>query len=284
MAKIGLVLAGGLAKGAYQAGVLRAIGELFSPTDFSCISAASVGVLNAYGFASGRLDYAWESWNSISADGGSMLITSMLHSPTLKKAIDGLWAENDRLPCPLYCALLDLGAFTCEYVNLQQVDPTLTGRYLHAAIAMPLGNLPVKIGKQRFFDGGYVDNIPVYPLLAHKPDYIICCHFDGYHYMYEDEDTDSRILEIVFPDDKLMSRSIFFQHESIVYMMQAGYDNARAKLEAIFGKGTEDVERIRAEIRALNEADGSQRPRLTFDVAITNLNKMSRRLTRKKIR
>ena len=46
MGKIGLVLSGGMAKGAYQAGALCAINEYFSPTDFDYVSSASIGTLN----------------------------------------------------------------------------------------------------------------------------------------------------------------------------------------------------------------------------------------------
>ena len=44
--KIGLVLCGGMAKGAYQIGVLRAIREFVPREDITTISCASVGVLN----------------------------------------------------------------------------------------------------------------------------------------------------------------------------------------------------------------------------------------------
>ena len=48
--KLGLVLGGGTAKGAFQLGVLKALARVFPPESFSCISASSVGVMNAYAF------------------------------------------------------------------------------------------------------------------------------------------------------------------------------------------------------------------------------------------
>ena len=56
MPKIGLVLSGGLAKGAYQLGVLKAINELVRLEDIVAISASSVGTLNAYAFINQRLE------------------------------------------------------------------------------------------------------------------------------------------------------------------------------------------------------------------------------------
>ena len=52
--KIGLILSGGIAKGAYQVGVLRAVEEFFSLDEISYISAASVGALNAAAYAAGE--------------------------------------------------------------------------------------------------------------------------------------------------------------------------------------------------------------------------------------
>ena len=43
---IGLVLSGGMAKGAYQVGALKAINELFPKGSIKYISASSIGVLN----------------------------------------------------------------------------------------------------------------------------------------------------------------------------------------------------------------------------------------------
>ena len=49
MAKTALYLAGGGARGAYQAGVLKAIQEIFQPktSPFSMISGVSIGSINA---------------------------------------------------------------------------------------------------------------------------------------------------------------------------------------------------------------------------------------------
>ena len=60
--RIGLVLSGGMAKGAYQVGVLKAISEYILPQNFSYISSSSVGVLNSYAFVAGTLDKAEDTW------------------------------------------------------------------------------------------------------------------------------------------------------------------------------------------------------------------------------
>ena len=40
---VGLVLSGGMAKGAYEVGALSAVSEFFTPNDIGYISAASIG-------------------------------------------------------------------------------------------------------------------------------------------------------------------------------------------------------------------------------------------------
>ena len=59
---IGLVLSGGMGKGAYQIGALTAISEFFAPSDFEYVSAASIGVLNTYAFLTNNLPKARDTW------------------------------------------------------------------------------------------------------------------------------------------------------------------------------------------------------------------------------
>lgn len=70
MTKIGLVLSGGGAHAAYQAGVLRAIGEIINTSEnpFRILTGASAGAINAMGIASGADDFQtstrhlWNIW------------------------------------------------------------------------------------------------------------------------------------------------------------------------------------------------------------------------------
>ena len=55
---IGLVLSGGMAKGAYQIGALKAILNFLPIDEIKYISCASVGTLNGYAFAVNKLEHA----------------------------------------------------------------------------------------------------------------------------------------------------------------------------------------------------------------------------------
>ena len=63
MGKLGLVLAGGGAKGSYQVGAYKALLELGLRPDI--ITGASVGSLNGAMFTMGKLDEAAELWTSM---------------------------------------------------------------------------------------------------------------------------------------------------------------------------------------------------------------------------
>lgn len=62
---LGMVLCGGGAKGAYQIGVWRRLGELGLETKINGVSGASVGALNSLLFAQGDLDLAEKVWLGI---------------------------------------------------------------------------------------------------------------------------------------------------------------------------------------------------------------------------
>ena len=68
MNKIGLVLQGGGARGAYQTGVWRALNEFCVTEHINGVSGASVGALNGAIFAAGEYATAERIWENISPD------------------------------------------------------------------------------------------------------------------------------------------------------------------------------------------------------------------------
>ena len=83
--KIGLVLSGGMAKGAYQIGALRAINKFIPRDEITCISCASIGVLNGYAYVTDQLDVAEKMWKGLCSNGNRFLVTQMLKSSLLLK-------------------------------------------------------------------------------------------------------------------------------------------------------------------------------------------------------
>lgn len=85
MKKIGLVLAGGGGKGAYQIGVWQALRDLGLEQSVAAVSGTSVGALNAALFATGDLERARAVWRDLSP-------THIIFSPDQSKASERIAA------------------------------------------------------------------------------------------------------------------------------------------------------------------------------------------------
>lgn len=277
MKQIGLVLSGGMAKGAYQIGALRAISEYFAPSDFKYVSSASIGALNAYAYLSKNLDKATEIWESVGADGNRTRITTMLRSSFIPSAINKLVC-NRQIPNTFYVPLLDLSGRELNYYNFAKLSPGEMKQYLRASIALPLYNKGVSIGTKTLYDGAVIDNIPIYPVLRNPLDYCICIYFDDYNYIFEDDCLDNKIIKLTFPDNKIISNSIRVEHNSIKYMMEEGYRKAKEVLDYVFSEGITDSEKIYARVESMNAASSKKKLRITGDVLVTNMNRITKKM------
>ena len=89
--KIGLVLAGGGARGAYEIGVWKALRELGIDQYIKVVSGSSIGALNSMLFVQGDIDFAEKLWKSITKE-------QILHTNhtelSLKKFLLGLGIRN----------------------------------------------------------------------------------------------------------------------------------------------------------------------------------------------
>lgn len=276
---IGIVLAGGFAKGAYQVGALKAIREFIPIEDIKYISCASIGALNGYAYATQKLEKAQEMWQSFCGENENTNVMRLLRSDKLQQIITGLTSPEDKLYCKLYTAHFNISSMKIAYTELNS-QRQHTRKHLRAGIALPIFNRPVKIENDYFFDGGLVDNIPVYPLMQHKLDYIICIYFDDYWYTFEDSYFDNKIVKLFFPDETRAKTSFVISRDSVDRMLQEGYDRAHATLSRVFENGTDNLPHIYSVITALNQENPKKKIRLTADTVITGLNKIGKKITK----
>ena len=172
---IGVVLSGGMAKGAYQLGALKALREFILLEDIKYVSGASVGVLNGYAFATDNLEMLERVWDDLCADDSSRIfISTLLRSSLLQRTITNLYDPEKTLKTYFYTTLMDSTNKNVVYKNLSHLDHSQIPPYLRASVAMPIYNRAVNINGISYYDGAVIDNIPVFPLLKHKLDYIIC--------------------------------------------------------------------------------------------------------------
>lgn len=280
---IGLVLSGGMAKGAYQIGALKALKKFVPLDEIKYISCASVGVLNGYAYVTDRLEYAEQMWKKICCKDTRIIINQILRSSILQQNLENIYDDEKEIPPVFYSSLLDLSHRNLVYKDLSVCDSSQIPLYLKASIAMPVYNRPVQIDNTSYFDGAMVDNIPVYPLLKHNLDYIICIYFDDVCYKFENTYFDNKIIKINFPGRSLMKQSLFFERDSIETMIKDGYDRTMYILETVFSKGHHNLEYIYHAIDYMNQNRENSRLRITGDALVTNLNKITQKLTKRKI-
>lgn len=281
MRHIGLVLSGGMGKGAYQIGALMALNEFFKPSDFEYVSAASIGTLNTYAYLTNNLQNAHTIWKSVNLEGNKQFITSVLHGSFLQDIINDIVSE-DNIPNSFYVPLLNLSKKELDYYNFATIPSSEIEAYLCASIAMPFYNKGIKIGSKILYDGAVVDNIPIYPVLKNDLDYVICIYFDDCNYVFEDYYIDNKIVKLTFPDNKIISNSVHISHESILYMISEGYKRARQILTYVFSDGIDDLQSIYLKIQENNFVESKKIKRMTGDVIVTNMNKLLKKVVRHK--
>ena len=280
---IGLVLAGGMAKGAYQVGALKALREYLCPSDINYFSSASVGALNTFAFIYDRLDMAEDIWKKICDGKKRVYLNRLATSDFLPNIIKEICKLGKGLKRDLFVPLLDLKNRTIEYTNFASLSQDIMPKYLKASVALPVINESVEINGKYYLDGGFGDIIPVYPLLDKEIDYVICVYFDDCCYTFEDPEFDKKVIKITFPPKRTLRDSLVLEKDVIEEMFKDGYFRAKEVLDRAFMNGTEDLPYILNSIEEMNGEYKEKKLRLTVDVMATGLNKVMGQLTKRKI-
>lgn len=279
---IGLVLSGGMSKGAYQLGALRAIREFLNPEDIKFISAASVGALNAYAFTSDNLETGAFMWHSLNLTHNRVIVSKILRSDFLTEVIRRLSKKESSCE-KMYVPLINIKSRSIIYTDISDKSSEELRDILTASVAMPVVNSPVQIEGMNMYDGAVIDNIPVFPLLRFNLDYIICIHFDEYNYTFETRYFDNKIVKINFESDKKLSSSMWFVRNEVKDMESQGYKKARAIMEFVFADGFENTAKIYEKIEALNAMNTRVAHRKTSDIIEDNFDKFMKWISRRKI-
>lgn len=279
MARIGLVLSGGMAKGAYQVGVLKAIEKYFLQDEIVCISAASIGSLNAYAYATGNLAFAEKIWTE-AAQKEDKYIASLINSGFLKQSINAL-SEHRAIAVPkFFIPLYNLKSNRLYYVDIQKTSHQMREDYLRAAVAMPVFNEAVLIGNNSYYDGAIIDNIPIKPLYSEPLDYIICVYFDNCNYIFEDKYLDQRVVKIVFYNNQRIKPSLKVDKEAFEIMIREGYDKTNRLFDFLFKDGKDNLESIYQIKTKLEQSFLSSQTRITGDVVVNNFNRLAKKIVK----
>ena len=224
--KIGLVLSGGGARGAYQIGVWKALKELKIDRYIEVISGTSIGALNAILFCQGDIDKASKAWLNISKEKvlpidkkdlnikgflislglknmnlvkkimPSMIDTGSLSreglTDIMNKYVDFKLVEEGNKLC--YVACTELTTFQPKYFKINGYDEKNIRSILFASSALPMIYESEEFESIKYLDGGMADNVPVQPVYGENCDMIIVVHLSK----------DSHINKMLFPNTKII--------------------------------------------------------------------------------
>jgi len=181
--KTALILSGGGAKGAFEAGAERYAREV-KGYQWDIIAGVSVGALNGAMLAMEKYQRLWEIWNSIS---NNQVYTGGFNLWSVIKLLFGAksFYENEPLAKLLKAELepekvradLRVGSVslvTGEYVQFTRDDPNLAKAVL-ASTVMPVIWTPVDISStyRSMVDGGVRNVSPIGDVLDSNPDEIV---------------------------------------------------------------------------------------------------------------
>ena len=223
--KIGLMLGGGGAFGAYQVGVIKALIEEDILPQIKVMSGTSIGAINIVMLmADLTIDQIEELWENINneviyknknpyfknpekslVNVGPLyeLLTSDLSTEKVKNSEIRGYATLKKLKSPKISQQINYfaGEKTCILINAAK-NPF---QVVKGSASVPMLFGSTKIGDSYYVDGGMVDNNPIDPLLEEECNIILAVplatslDIKPYH--------DKKILIVDFKDNEIFSRS-----------------------------------------------------------------------------
>lgn len=203
--KIGLVLAGGGGKGAYELGVWKALRELNLTKYISVFSGTSIGAFNSVLFAMDEMEKAEKLWEEVTMEklvpvsktelikrgiglyiGGKNLqlakkfLTDKLEHGAIsndgavemvEKYLDfDKIKENGRI---CYAVCTKLPNLNTKYFRINDYDNETAKKIVLASASLPLIYDSTEIFGEKYIDGGIADNVPIQPVYGEGCDIII---------------------------------------------------------------------------------------------------------------
>lgn len=274
--KIGLVLSGGVAKGAYHAGCLKAFKDR-ELKGITYVSGASIGVFGAYAQAADKIDLFCDLWKSIHFDTVADLAYSTWFNRFFRNIINELISVEDDLKLPMYAPICCLPFIKMEYGKLYGIYDKRWYNFLRGAAAYPVISGGVRFYRgQIAFDGGAMDNIPIRPLLKNEdPDLIIVLHFEAdFRLRKEYLCYGVPILHFdVSSYDSNRSSSFDFHCDTISSRLSAGYDYGNRICDLIINN--KDLDSVVKEFAVLREKEkNSTFNNVTFETWVQRLNSL----------
>ena len=276
MLKVGLVLCGGMVKGAYQIGVLKALREFIDRENIKYVSATSIGTIVAYSYLQDKLDMFEQLWLEHEQFNVRSFLRSPLKRSNILDEVSKIAENHQKIESDFFVTCLDINKMHLDYVNLKNVNESQIEDYLKAAISFSPMFKAIEIGNSKYIDGAVIDNIPVKPLANCDFDYIIVVHFDKDNYVYPNL-KNKNIIEINFDVTTSISKSLSFNEESSRLMIHKGYSTAKQIFSLIFAEGIDNMKYITNSINYLNQNFTQKNYIISVDVLMDRLNSFTKK-------
>ena len=203
--KIGLVLAGGGGKGAYELGVWKALDELKLTKYITVFSGTSIGAFNSVLFAMNDMKKADELWEEVTMDklvpiskselikrgiglyiGGKNLqlakkflnyklehgaIANDGAIEVVEKYLDFNKIKENNKIC--YAACTKLSDFSAKYFKINDFDEETGKKIVLSSASLTLNYDCTEVIGEKYIDGGIADNIPIQPVYGENCNIII---------------------------------------------------------------------------------------------------------------
>lgn len=256
--KLGLVLDGGGAKGAYQIGVWKAMREFGLDRHVTAVAGTSVGGLNAALFTQGDFNLAYRIWTEEINQIHVLRLQQDL-SELIDKHIDFGAIRSSPINCFLATQSTGQSGERCErnasgsmpkkyingemtYYNLRVLDDkvchilfrtsSMPKAVMLATSALPILCRQVLIGDRLHRDGGVGDNSSVYPLTwGAECDTILAIHLNHLETAHRDRLGNISLLEIVpqmhSKELGLLNGTLNFSPAHAKMLIDAGYRDSK---------------------------------------------------------
>jgi len=260
MKKLGLCLSGGGARGAYQAGALRALHEAGILKDVCCIAGTSIGAANASVYASTSIEKLEDVWFNIPKDAlkHEKPLLSRLLEEKLKAIDQGIYSMDTFSSIMMnhvdpkkitnkkvFVTVSDggdadkglFGLVKSSYEHYLRKDSKviylpldeLTQAEAHKAVvascSIPLVFPAVKNDHHKFYDGGVFDNTPIKPLVESGCDEIIVLQLNKTFFFKPEAYEHVKIHEI--KHKKSLGGVLDFSKAHIEKIYHWGYEDAK---------------------------------------------------------
>ena len=265
--KIGLVLAGGGGKGAYQLGVWKALKHLNLTQYISIFSGTSIGAFNAAMFAADDVHKAEELWREVTMDklvpvskkelikrGLGLYIggkNPQLAKKYLNEKLDGSSISKDGaveiinkyIDCEkikannniCYAACTDQSTLGVKYFKINDYTDEVGRDIILASASLPLIYESTEVQGGRYIDGGISDNVPIQPVYGENCDIIIVVLLSKEAKIDRSLYPNSKLI-IITPenlDENTLTGTLNLDNTAKNHRIREGYTDTINKLEPI---------------------------------------------------